>query len=190
MFCTYHQPSQNDNFYFRNVGCALDVYFETYDKILLTGDFNAEESEDTLRSFRELYDFKNLVKENTCFKSVENPSCVDLFLTNCIRSFQNAMAISTGISDCHKMIITVLKTAFRKAKAKKIIYRSYRNYNQNAFNEELGYELEGCTGYKDYENRILRIWNTHAPLKQKLVRANEVPYTTKTHKKAIANRSR
>ena len=102
-----------------------------------------------------------------------------LFLTNCIRSFQNTMAISTGISDWHKMIITVLKTAFKKAKAKNIIYRSYRNYNQNAFNEELG-----------NENRILRIWNTHAPLKQKLVRANEVPYMTKTLRKAIVNRSK
>ena len=158
------------------------------DKILLTGDFNAEESEDTLRSFMELYDFKNLVKENTCFKSVENPSCVDLFLTNCIRSFQNTTAISTGISDCYKMIIRVLKTTFKKSK--KIIYRSYRNYNPNAFNEELGCELDGCTDYKEYENRILRIWNTHAPLKQKLVRANEVPYMTKTLRKAIANRSR
>ena len=161
-----------------------------YDKILLTGDFNAEESEDTLRSFMELYDLKNLVKESTCFKSVKNPSRVDLFLTTCKRSFQNTMAISTGISDCHKMIITVLKTTFKKAKYKIIINRSYRNYNPNAFNEELGYELEGCTDYKEYENRILRIWNTHAPLKQKLVRANEVPYTTKTLRKAIANRSR
>ena len=48
----------------------------------------------------ELHDFKNLVKENTCFKSVENPLCVNLSLANCIRSFQNTMAISTGISDC------------------------------------------------------------------------------------------
>ena len=118
LFGTYHPPSQNGNFYFRNVWCALDVYFHTYDKILLSGDFNAEESEDTLRSFMELYDFKNLVKENTYFKSVENPSCVDLFLTNCIRSFQNTTTISTGISDCHKMIITALKTTFKKAKSK------------------------------------------------------------------------
>ena len=51
LFGTYHPPSQNGNFYFRNVACVLDVYFQTHDNILLTGDFNAEESEDTLRSF-------------------------------------------------------------------------------------------------------------------------------------------
>ena len=50
--------------------------------------------------------------------------------------------------------------------------------------------MKGCTDYKDYENRILRIWITCAPRKQKLVWANEVPCMTKTLRKAIANRSR
>ena len=95
---TYHPPSQNDNLYFDNIGRALDIYTQTYDKILLTGDFNAEEEECTLGHFMELYDLRNLVKESTCFKSVQNPSCVDLFLTNNYRSFQNTIAVSTGIS--------------------------------------------------------------------------------------------
>ena len=49
----------------------------------------------------QLYDLSNLVKENTSFQSVENPSCVDLFLINCSRTFQNTSAISTGIPDLH-----------------------------------------------------------------------------------------
>ena len=31
---------------------------------------------------------KKLSKEPTCFKNPNNPSCIDLFLTNTIRSFQ------------------------------------------------------------------------------------------------------
>ena len=81
----------------------------------------------------ELYDLKNLVKENTCFKSFKNPTCVDLFLTNCSRSFQHTNVISTGISDCHKMIITVLKTTFNKAKPKEITYRCYKDFNNDVF---------------------------------------------------------
>ena len=42
------------------------------DEILLTGDLNAEEWEAILSEFMELYDLKNLVKEKTCFKSVES----------------------------------------------------------------------------------------------------------------------
>ena len=89
----------------------------------------------------ELYDLRNLVKENTCFKSIENPSCVDLFLTNCVRCFQNTKAITTGISDCHKMIITVLKMTFKKAKPREILYRSYKNYNEDMFREDLNQRL-------------------------------------------------
>ena len=132
---SYHTPTQNDNFYFDKVG--LDLYTQKYDKILLVGDFNAEENELILSNFMQLYDLRNLVKENTCFKSVENPSCVDLFLTNSSRAFQNTSAISTGISDVHKMIITVLKTKFKKAKSTEIIYRTFRNFDKRIFTNDL-----------------------------------------------------
>ena len=56
----YQPPSQNDGFYFDKLPRALYIYTQTYDKILLTGDFNAEE-EDILSEFMELYDLKNLV---------------------------------------------------------------------------------------------------------------------------------
>ena len=39
LFGTYHPPRQTGNFDFRNVGCAPDVYFQTYDIILLSGGF-------------------------------------------------------------------------------------------------------------------------------------------------------
>ena len=113
---TYHPPSQNKTFYFRNIGRALDIYTQNYDKIVLAGDFNAKGKEIILHNFMDLYDLQNFVKENTCFKSVENPSCVDLFLTNCSRSFQSTFGISTGISDCHKMIIS-LENDFQESKA-------------------------------------------------------------------------
>ena len=80
-------------------GRAIDNSTQTYDRFSLVGDFNAEEKEFTLENFMDLYNLKNLMKDNTCLKSVENPSCVDLFLTNCCRSFQNTTFISTGISN-------------------------------------------------------------------------------------------
>ena len=42
---TYHLPSQNKTFYFRNIGRALDIYTPNYDKIVLAGDFNVEAKE-------------------------------------------------------------------------------------------------------------------------------------------------
>ena len=87
LFGTYHTPSQNDIYYFNQLHKAIDTY-NNYDKILLIGDFNAEKTEPCLESFLYEHDLQNLVKENTCFKSVENPSCIDLILTNRNMSFK------------------------------------------------------------------------------------------------------
>ena len=99
----------------------------------------------------ELYDLNNLVKDRTCFKSVVNPSCVDLFLTNCTKSFQNTNVVSTGLSDCHKMIVTVLKTTFEKKKPKEIIYRCYKKFDKLFFREELRRKLNLCENYVQFE---------------------------------------
>ena len=187
---TYHPPSQSDIFYFKNIENALDIYTQQYDKFLLVGDFNAEETETTLGNFMELYDLKILIKEKTCFKSVENPSCIDLFLTNNNRSFQNTQAISTGISDCHKMIVTVLKITFKKAKPKETTYRSYKHFDMHGFRMELKTRLQDCEEYIEFENSFLEVLNAHAPLKKRIVRANESPYMSKALRRAIENRSR
>ena len=53
---TYHPPNQSDQYYFNNVSNSLDMYIFKYDHFLLTGDFNAEDSEPELREFLERYD--------------------------------------------------------------------------------------------------------------------------------------
>ena len=104
---TYHPPSQNDIYYFNQLDKAIDTY-NNYEKNLLIGDFNAETTEPCLESFLYEHDLQNLVKENTCFKSVENPSCIDLILTNSNMSFQNTTTVFAGISDFHKLVISTL----------------------------------------------------------------------------------
>ena len=57
------------------------------------------------------------------FQKPDNPSCIDLFLTNRPQSFQNTLTVETGISDFHKMVITVMKVFYKK------------NRNQKSFNK-------------------------------------------------------
>ena len=150
LFGTYHLPSQNDNIYFNNIGRAIDTYTQKYDNILLAGYFNTEEEEVILRNYLELYDLKNLVKEKTCFKSVENPSCVDLFLTNCSRSFQHTNVISTGPI----MIITVLKTTLKKAKPKEMFYRCYKKFDRYVFRNHIRAKLANCENYTQHKKNF------------------------------------
>ena len=191
LFCgSYHPPSQNDDYYFKHIGRALDVYSNFYDKFLLTGDFNAEEIEPCMATFLYQYDARNLVKQKTCFKNPNNPSSIDLFITNNKNSFQNTITISTGFSDFHDMIIMVLKTAYIKTKSKEIIYRSYKNFDQIEFKNELRNTLhKNIIEYKDFEKGFLKVLDKQAPLKKKIVRANQAPYMTKLLRKAMMKRS-
>ena len=66
---------------------------------------------------------KNLIKVPTCFKNPERPTSVDVILPNSYRSFQNSCAMETGLSDFHKMIVTILKTYFPRKEPKIIQYR-------------------------------------------------------------------
>ena len=77
---TYHPPSQNDDYYFKSIGDSVDIYCSDYQKYVLVGDFNADENEETMKQFLELYGLKNLVREKTCFKSMNNPSCIDIVI--------------------------------------------------------------------------------------------------------------
>ena len=94
----------------------LDLHPTYYENTILLGDFNVSIDDPHMESFYELYRFKNLTKDPTCFTNPENPPCIDLILANSPYSFQNSCVIETGPSDFHKMIVSVMKITFQKLK--------------------------------------------------------------------------
>ena len=40
---------------------------------------------------------------------MQNLSSIDLLLTNNVYAFQKSVAKSTGLSDCHKLVLSALK---------------------------------------------------------------------------------
>ena len=119
---------------------------------MLIGDFNAEGSEPCLSQFRFEINAKNIVKEPTCFKSLSNPRCIDLVITNSSSNFQNTKAISTGLSDFHKMVISVLKHTFHRPAPKELVYWDYKNFDRVIFKSELEDKLnQQINEYKYFE---------------------------------------
>ena len=105
LLCGGYNPNKNSiNYFLEHIGKALDTYLGQYDNIILLGDFNCEESNTVMETFFDTYDLRNLVKEFTCFKGTENPSCIDLIITNKEASFTHTKVIETGLSDHHKLI--------------------------------------------------------------------------------------
>ena len=120
LFGGYNCKKELSSYFLNHIGQSLDRFIGNYDNLLLMGDFNSEVEEKIMREFCDTYNLENLIKEPTCFKSAQNPTTIDLILTNRYRSLLNSFAIETGISDHHKMTVTVLKTYFKKLKYHKI----------------------------------------------------------------------
>ena len=134
-----------------------------------------------------------MINRPACYKNPEKP-CIDLILTNCPRSFQNPCTIETGLSDFHKLVITVMKTTHKKSQQKIINYRSYEYFNSESFREELiQIEANGnnCDeSFKNFTSSCSVILNKHAPQKKRYVRGNQSPFMNKTLSKAIMQRSK
>ena len=194
LFGGYNHNKSNITNFLSNLGPILDHHMSKFDNILLLGDFNSETTELSMNEFCDTYNLQNLIKHPTCFKNVQNPSCIDVMLTNKIRSFQNSQVIETGLSDFHKMTVTVLKTFFHKQDPVKITYRDYKSFNKSIFQNELKNKLHNLhnndINYNIFENIFMELLNKHAPMKVKYIRANNGPFMNKSISKAIMTRSR
>ena len=126
-----------------------------------------------MKSFCQIYNFKNLIDKPTCYKNPTNPSCVDLILTNRPRSFQNSCTFETRLSDFHKMTLTVLKSPFAKQKPRTLNYRDYSFFNNSLFRDQVLYKLRDSNmrisdkSLKDFKETCLSVLNTIVPLKTK-----------------------
>ena len=90
-----------------------------------------------MNDFCENYNLSSLIRESTCCKNPENPSCIDLSLTNSPNIFQNFSVVETGLPDFHRMIFTVMKTSFYRLPPKIRHYRDCSNYDNNIFRVSL-----------------------------------------------------
>ena len=84
--------------------------------------------------FSSNYEYILLMRDN-------NPSCIDLLLTNFPKHFQDSSVIETGLSNFQKLVVTVKKTNIRKFEPKKINYRNYRYFSNDRFREKVTFEL-------------------------------------------------
>jgi len=152
------------------------------------GDFNSETTENTMIDFCDTYGLSNLIKEPTCYKNLKNPSCIDLILTNKTKSFQHSNVYETGLSDFHKLTVTVLKMSYQKLKPIIISYRDYKNYNNDEFRKDLMENIyPNCSHLSEeiFEKTFLHILNLHAPLKHKYIRGNQQPFLIKNYQRQL-----
>ena len=81
LFGGYNPAKSLISTFLSELSLVLDQLLISYENLIIMGDFNAETSEVAMKEFCKTYNFASLIKEPTCYKSVDNPSCINLILT-------------------------------------------------------------------------------------------------------------
>ena len=176
-----------------NLSKNLDFYSSKYENFIVIGDFNAEMTNSYLEEFCAFYNLKNLIKQPTCFKNLENPTCIDYILTNLPKSFHSSSVFETGLSDFHKLTLTILKVFHAKHKPKIIQYRDFNHFDNASFRTDLlqalAIQIVHPGEFEKLKYISSKVLNTHAPIKEKHVRCNQSPFMNQQLRKAIMTRT-
>ena len=165
----YNPNNERTTYFFNQISKVIDIYLKDYENIILIGDFNTTIAETTTSDFCQMYNLQNLINEPTCYKNPKNPSSIDMILTNRKHSFENSTTVEKGLSDHHKMIITMMKGKFKKKDPKIINFRCYKNFDDNLFRDELINALRNThddMNYDYFKSTFVAILNKHAPRKK------------------------
>ena len=190
----YNPQKESISYFLDHISKGIDKNLSSHENFLIMGDFNCPMSEKVMKEFCDTYDLENLIKKPTCYKNPNNPSSIDVMLTNSKSSFQNSITIETGLSDCHKMTVTVLKCHCKKQDPIIINYRDYKNFNNDVFRDDLLRQLEvldvDTMTYDQFKVIFMTTLNWHSPMKKKTIRGNSAPFMNKTLSKAFMHRSK
>ena len=127
----------------------MDNSSSKYDNFIIIGDPNSELTESAVGVFCKIYGCKNLIKDNTCFNNPEKPSCIDLIITNRPKCFQNSVTLKTGLSDFHKITLTVMKVFYKKQNPNIITYCNYKHISNEAFMADVQNRISQVTSEND-----------------------------------------
>ena len=143
--CSYNLNRENTENHLETLSKNLALYSSSYENLIIIGDFNVCVEEISMSWFCDTFGLKSLIKDATCYKNPENPSSIDLILTNDPRHFQKSCFIKTDLSDFHRTVVTVIKTSFERLKPSVIDYGDYKSFEKKLFREELLFELSNST---------------------------------------------
>ena len=133
-----------------------------------------------------------MVKKPTCFKNPAKPTCIDLIITNKPGMFRNAKTYETGLSDFHKLVVSIMKLSSKKRPPRVIKCRDYKNFSNMHFKNSLNKNLANNTelDYNSFEETDLNVLSSQATFKKRMVRTNQRLLMNKEIHKAIMVRSR
>ena len=114
--CPYNPYKNQVSEHLKEVGKIILAFSSNYDNLILLDEIKVETTEKHMKDFFLIYSCKNIIRDKTWFKNPEKPKSIFLKMVNTPNFFQNSQAIETGLSNFHKMCLTVLKVFYTKQK--------------------------------------------------------------------------
>ena len=176
----YRLPNANVQSFCSNLSKILEKVFAESDMCIVLGDINIDLSVNNSKrnAFMEiltLFSMKNVINDPTCFKGA--PSLIDVIAFSKPRRVSKALNYNCGLSDYHNLVAISSKVEVTKPKKRKITYRSYKHFNDEAFRNDLGSIPTSVLDVFDdisdrhwaYEQLVRSVVDQHAPFKTRYV---------------------
>ena len=194
--CCYNPQKTSLSNHTAALSKSLDLFTTKYERLLFLGDFNVGMEDSSIKVFCSNYNLTSMINKPTCYKDPDKPTCIDLILTNCPRSFQNPCVIVIGLSDFYMMIAMAMKTSYRKIEPRVINYRDYESFPNEGFRESLLENIKrklsenSDKSFSNFTNTCNTVLDKQLPRIKRHVRGNQLPFMNKTLSKAIMLRTK
>ena len=138
----------------------------------------------------DIFNLDCLIREPTR-KTKTTETLLDLILTNDKKKVLKSGVVDTQLRD-HSLVYTILRSAPR-ARSRKICVHRVKNFSRENFVHDMQivpFRIIDLFDELDdklyaFEQLFLSVLNEHAPIKQTMIRGNQVPYMTEQWRRAI-----
>ena len=128
--------------FFNELNETLSKAVNSYENIIVIADLNIDVSDPDRDRNNYLSDFVDTFSLSSLINNKNlSGTTIDIMLTNRPNCFQKTSTVVTGLSDFHKMIISCLKTTFKKIPPKKIIFKNYKKFDEQNFLYDLDQQI-------------------------------------------------
>ena len=190
----YRSPSTSCNILCDVLATILEKSLKECNTIYLIGDLNVNflKRKHELTDLLGTYGLTNIIKQATCYKSVSNPSSIDVIISNRPKTIARHLNTNIGISDFHNFTCAATKIQAPAIAKNKISYRSFKHFNEDIFLcdvNSIPFEMSNSSSVDEklstYISHLNVIIDKHAPLKTRYIKNNQVPYMNDKLRKAI-----
>ncbi len=199
LILAYKNPNVNNYIFLYNLKNVYENVISKSKEIILLGDLNIDMSSNDNVLQHELCDIYNLaglILDPTCFKKPEG-TLIDHIIVRNPKRFKKSINVFCAYSDWHNMIGCITKVHIPPQKPVKVKYRSYKTFDQEIFKRDISLiPFHFCTMFDDISDQywaqrylFSEVLNEHAPLKERTLKEDHVPYMHSKLRKQIYKKS-